>query len=132
MNFRAVGLLLSSSKYRIITDLPPADFCLARLPAEVLLVPAISFLPSKALNGLLVICNPRSNAGLAGYHLCAQKIFQRSTRESRAQGITTFTASGDDGSRDDPENLSKQLVNVDYPSSSPYAFGCGGTTITPK
>ncbi|EIE19960.1 subtilisin-like protein [Coccomyxa subellipsoidea C-169] len=46
--------------------------------------------------------------------------------------ITTFTASGDDGSRDDPDGNSGQLLNVDYPSSSPYAFGCGGTTITPE
>lgn len=59
-------------------------------------------------------------------------VFPKSENESCVQGITTFTASGDDGSRDDPQNLTDQLLNVDYPSSSPYAFGCGGTTITPK
>ena len=54
------------------------------------------------------------------------------TKGVSLQGITTFTASGDDGSRDDPQDLTGQLLNVDYPSSSPYAFGCGGTTITPE
>ena len=42
-----------------------------------------------------------------------------------AQGIPTFCASGDDGARDMDMGL-----NVDYPASSPFSFGCGGTKIT--
>ena len=42
-----------------------------------------------------------------------------------AQGIPTFCSSGDDGARDMDMGL-----NVDYPASSPFAFGCGGTKIT--
>lgn len=42
-----------------------------------------------------------------------------------AQGIPTFCASGDDGPNDNDKGL-----NVDYPASSPFSFGCGGTTIT--
>ena len=45
-----------------------------------------------------------------------------------AQGIPTFCSSGDDGSRD--RNPGDGIANVDYPASSPYAFGCGGTKIT--
>ena len=38
--------------------------------------------------------------------------------------IPVFAASGDDGAEDNGEGN-----NVDYPASSPNAFGCGGTTI---
>lgn len=40
-------------------------------------------------------------------------------------GITIFAASGDNGSSDGTAGL-----NVDFPSSSPYAVACGGTTLT--
>ncbi len=36
--------------------------------------------------------------------------------------ITTFVASGDGGSGDDTRG-----INVDYPASSPWVLGCGGT-----
>ena len=39
-------------------------------------------------------------------------------------GINTFVAAGDNGSSD---GLSG--VNVDYPASSPFAIGCGGTEL---
>jgi subtilase family serine protease len=45
------------------------------------------------------------------------------------KGITVFAASGDDGARDDDPSDNNGL-NADFPASSPYAFGCGGTTIT--
>ena len=45
-----------------------------------------------------------------------------------AQGIPTFCSSGDDGSID--RNPGDGIANVDYPASSPNAFGCGGTKIT--
>ena len=44
-----------------------------------------------------------------------------------AQGIPTFCSSGDDGAKDGDDNF---RLNVDYPASSPFAFGCGGTKIT--
>jgi kumamolisin len=40
------------------------------------------------------------------------------------KNIPVFAASGDDGARDGGEGN-----NVDYPASSPNAFGCGGTSI---
>jgi len=39
--------------------------------------------------------------------------------------ISVFTASGDQGATDGERGL-----NVDFPGSSPYATGCGGTTLT--
>ena len=44
------------------------------------------------------------------------------------QGIPTFCCSGDDSAADCDAGDSIQCV--DYPASSPYAFSCGGTTIT--
>ena len=41
------------------------------------------------------------------------------------QGVTVFCASGDSGSGDGGSGL-----NVDFPASSPFAVGCGGTSLT--
>ncbi|HTS34110.1 MAG TPA: S53 family peptidase [Candidatus Solibacter sp.] len=43
-----------------------------------------------------------------------------------ALGITICVASGDDGSRD---LTSDGLAHVDFPASSPFSLGCGGTTL---
>ena len=40
------------------------------------------------------------------------------------KNIPVFAASGDDGASDGAKGN-----NVDYPASSPNAFGCGGTSI---
>lgn len=45
--------------------------------------------------------------------------------EAGAQGVTFCASSGDDGAG----GLGKKLY-VQYPASSPYALGCGGTEIT--
>lgn len=42
-----------------------------------------------------------------------------------AKNIPCFAASGDDGSSDGSAG-----ANVDFPASSPYAIGCGGTTLS--
>jgi kumamolisin len=41
-------------------------------------------------------------------------------------GVTVFAASGDDGSSD---GVSSGTPTVDFPASSPYVTGCGGTTL---
>ena len=43
------------------------------------------------------------------------------------QGIPTFCTAGDDGAMDN--NAWGSGLDVEYPASSPYAFGCGGTTL---
>jgi len=45
--------------------------------------------------------------------------------DAAALGVTVTAASGDDGSAD----RATSGVHCDYPSSSPYALGCGGTTL---
>jgi len=47
-------------------------------------------------------------------------------KEAANLGITVFVAAGDDGSTD---GLSDGQLHVDYPSSSAYVTGCGGTTL---
>jgi kumamolisin len=44
-----------------------------------------------------------------------------------AMGVSVCVASGDAGSSD---GISGGLAHVDFPASSPYAVGCGGTTLT--
>jgi kumamolisin len=46
--------------------------------------------------------------------------------DAAALGITVCVAAGDNGSSDD---VSDGQVHVDFPASSPYALGCGGTTL---
>ena len=43
-------------------------------------------------------------------------------------GVTVCVASGDNGSSDDPNASSP--AQVDFPASSPFALGCGGTELT--
>jgi kumamolisin len=43
-------------------------------------------------------------------------------------GVTVCVASGDNGSSDDPNRSSP--AQVDFPASSPFALGCGGTRLT--
>jgi kumamolisin len=44
-----------------------------------------------------------------------------------SMGVTFCVASGDSGSRDDPNDPGH--ASVDFPASSPYALGCGGTHL---
>jgi kumamolisin len=44
-----------------------------------------------------------------------------------AMGVTVCVASGDNGSSD---GVNDGLAHVDFPASSPYALGCGGTKLT--
>jgi kumamolisin len=44
-----------------------------------------------------------------------------------AMGITFAVASGDSGSRDDPDHPDQAAV--DFPASSPFALACGGTSL---
>jgi kumamolisin len=46
--------------------------------------------------------------------------------DAAALGITVCVAAGDNGSSD---GVNDGQVHVDFPASSPYALGCGGTTL---
>ncbi|MFC7622938.1 protease pro-enzyme activation domain-containing protein [Microlunatus sp. GCM10028923] len=48
-------------------------------------------------------------------------------RAAAARGITICCASGDDGSRD---QAGDGAAHADFPASSPYVLGCGGTEVT--
>lgn len=50
-------------------------------------------------------------------------------QDAAALGVTVVTAAGDNGSGDGETD---NQPHVDFPSSSPYALGCGGTTLTAK
>lgn len=47
-------------------------------------------------------------------------------QDAATLGITVLVASGDDGSSD---GVSSGTPTVDFPASSPYVMGCGGTTL---
>ncbi len=48
-------------------------------------------------------------------------------QSAAAMGVTVCVASGDDGSND---QVSDGHAHVDFPASSPFALGCGGTRLT--
>jgi kumamolisin len=48
-------------------------------------------------------------------------------QSAAAMGVTVCVASGDDGSND---QVSDGHAHVDFPASSPYSLGCGGTRLT--
>ncbi|MFB7663308.1 protease pro-enzyme activation domain-containing protein [Kitasatospora sp. NPDC056138] len=54
-----------------------------------------------------------------------------SFKQAAAQGISIFSASGDDGSRDCTRSTSGSSVKaVDFPASDPYVTGVGGTNLS--
>jgi kumamolisin len=46
--------------------------------------------------------------------------------DASSMGVTILAAAGDDGASDGGRSGTK---NVDFPASSPYVLGCGGTTL---
>jgi kumamolisin len=56
----------------------------------------------------------------------AMQAMDQAFQAAAAVGVTVFVAAGDDGSRD---NETDNLAHADFPASSPYATGCGGTKL---
>jgi kumamolisin len=57
----------------------------------------------------------------------AMRAFDQAFQAAAALGITVCCASGDDGSSD---GVKDGQPHVDFPASSPFALGCGGTRVT--
>lgn len=55
--------------------------------------------------------------------------FNQTFQEAAAKRITVLAASGDNGSYNKTYD---GLAHVDFPASSPYVLGCGGTTLTAR
>jgi kumamolisin len=53
--------------------------------------------------------------------------FDQAFRDAAAMGVTVCCAAGDNGSAD---GVNDGSPHVDFPASSPYALGCGGTKLT--
>jgi kumamolisin len=56
----------------------------------------------------------------------ALSAFNSACEDASTIGVTILAASGDDGSSD---GVSSGTPTVDFPSSSPYVLGCGGTRL---
>jgi kumamolisin len=57
----------------------------------------------------------------------ARTAFETATQDGALQGVTILAASGDQGASDGESTGTRA---VDFPSSSPYVVGCGGTRLT--
>ena len=55
-----------------------------------------------------------------------RRAFETATQDGALQGVTVLAASGDQGASDGEP---KGTRVVDFPASSPYAVGCGGTRL---
>ena len=55
--------------------------------------------------------------------------FDQAFQDAAAMGVTVCCASGDSGSSD---GLNDGGSHVDFPASSPYVLGCGGTSLQAK
>ena len=56
--------------------------------------------------------------------------FDAALQSAAMLGITVCTAAGDDGAADENANAWDGQPHVDFPSSSPWALACGGTSLT--
>jgi kumamolisin len=56
----------------------------------------------------------------------ALQVYDQAFQEAAALGITVCCAAGDEGSSD---GISDGYAHVDFPASSPYVLGCGGTRL---
>jgi len=62
----------------------------------------------------------------ASWTVQALQTYDQAFQEAAALGITICCAAGDDGSSD---GISDGYAHVDFPASSPYILGCGGTHL---
>lgn len=56
----------------------------------------------------------------------ARDTLNSACQDAATMGVTVFVASGDNGATDGSAN---GALTVDFPSSSPYVIGCGGTRL---
>jgi len=56
----------------------------------------------------------------------AMQAMDQSFQAAAAMGVTVFCAAGDDGSNDQGND---NLAHADFPSTSPFVTGCGGTKL---
>jgi len=57
----------------------------------------------------------------------ARDVLNSAFQDAAAMGVTVLASSGDSGARDGSSN---GPLTVDFPASSPYVVGCGGTKLT--
>src|SRR5579862_3148252 len=57
----------------------------------------------------------------------ARNTLNSACQDAATMGVTVLVASGDNGASDGSTN---GALTVDFPSSSPYVIGCGGTKLT--
>ena len=63
----------------------------------------------------------------SGWTVQAMTQFDQAFQAAAALGVTVCCAAGDNGSGD---GVGDGKVHVDFPASSPFALGCGGTRLT--
>ncbi len=62
----------------------------------------------------------------SGWSAQARSALETAAQDAAAQGVTILAASGDQGASDgEPSGT----LTVDFPASSPYVLGCGGTRL---
>jgi kumamolisin len=62
----------------------------------------------------------------AGWTAQSMQAMDAAFQSAAAVGMTIFVAAGDNSADD---NAGDGLAHVDYPASSPYVIGCGGTNL---
>jgi kumamolisin len=65
-------------------------------------------------------------AAEARWPLPARRLMNQSFQAAAAMGVSVFAAAGDGGSSD---GVPGRQAHVDFPASSPFAIGCGGTAL---
>jgi kumamolisin len=64
-----------------------------------------------------------------GWTAQARNAYNQAFKDAGALGVTVTVAAGDDGSRD---GVNDGKAHVDFPASSPWVLGCGGTKLKSK
>jgi kumamolisin len=70
--------------------------------------------------------NPEEKNVGSAFTGSAVKRINEAFQQASLQGLTVCCAAGDDGSRD---QVNDGLAHVDFPASSPFVLGCGGTHL---
>ncbi|HEX4610706.1 MAG TPA: S53 family peptidase [Urbifossiella sp.] len=92
-------------------------------------VDVISRVVTDAANGPSVLSISYGNPEVdprSAFTTASIKVINRAFQRAAAVGITVCCASGDDGSRDQSAD---GRAHADFPASSPFVLGCGGTRL---
>ena len=121
-----------------IENILDVEMVMALAPAtNIVQVLAATNAPGLFSDGVTYVINnlPQAHAVTVSYGICERYtaseilVLDQMFQQAKAQGQQWFFATGDNGTNDCQDGTGAQVIAVDWPASSEYVIGVGGTAL---